>query len=280
MSKTKIPWTEVTLNPFVGCTKIAIGCKNCYAERIHNQRHGAYLAGKKMLKQYAKPFSEVQIIPERIEQPLHWRKPRRIFWCSMSDMFHPDVPFSEIDKVMAVIALTPLHTHQILTKRIERALYHARYPSGTVPSEVLKRNLWFGVSCSTQADADKNIPILLKIPTVVHYVSFEPLLENTDLRRLHYGFIESKPVVYNALESYQGHEGLDWVIIGCEKLAGNKPGRFCQDEQQWWSACRSIVNQCKEAGVAVFVKQGPVNGKVSSEPGDWDEDMRKREYPS
>ena len=273
MAQSKIEWTEATLNTFVGCTKIATGCLHCYAERIHNQRHRAYLAGKKMPKQYAEPFSKVQIIPERIEQPLHWRKPRKIFWCSMSDMFHPHIPFSELDKVFDVMNRTRHHTHQLLTKRPQHTLEY--YKATEAP--VFWEHLWLGVSCSTQADADKSVPTILQIPAAVHYVSFEPLLEEIDLK---WNIVYPSQRCSSHIRNEAPPIGLGWVIVGCEKLAGNKPGRFCDDEKQWWSACRSIVNQCKDAGVAVFVKQGPINGKVSSEPGDWDEDMRKREYPS
>ena len=263
MSKTKIPWTEVTWNPVVGCTKIAAGCKNCYAERMARRLRAIGI------REYADVIGlhgnwtgKVVCSNRRLDEPTHWRKPRKIFVCSMSDLFHKKVSFEFLDKIFDVMDRTRDHTYQLLTKRPECALEY--YKATEAP--VFWEHLWFGVSCSTQPDADKNILIALQIPAAVHYVSFEPLLEEIDLK-------------WNIV--YPSQIGLDWVIVGCEKLAGNKPGRFCDDEKQWWSACRSIVNQCKKAGVAVFVKQGPVNGKVSGEPKDWPEDLREcREYPS
>jgi protein gp37 len=117
---TGIQWTDETWNPVVGCTKVSQGCKNCYAKTLHDQRHKAYLAGKKVAPQYAMPFEEVQLKPERLLDPIAWREPRRVFVNSVSDLFHEDIPDSYIDKVFAVMALAPAHTFQILTKRPER----------------------------------------------------------------------------------------------------------------------------------------------------------------
>lgn len=117
---TGIQWTDETWNPVVGCRKVSEGCRNCYAKELHDRRHKAFKAGKKMLPQYAQPFEVVQLMPDRLEQPLHWRKPRRVFVNSVSDLFHEDVPDEFLDRVFAVMALAGRHTFQVLTKRPDR----------------------------------------------------------------------------------------------------------------------------------------------------------------
>lgn len=117
---TAIQWTDETWNPVVGCTKVSQGCKNCYAKQIHDNRHKAFLAGKKVAPQYSQPFEHVQLMPERLLQPLTWRKPRRVFVNSVSDLFHEDVPDEFLDQVFAAMALAQRHTFQVLTKRPER----------------------------------------------------------------------------------------------------------------------------------------------------------------
>ena len=107
---TKIQWTEKTWNPITGCSKVSAGCKNCYAEGVAKRFWGE------------RKFTDVQFHPERLKQPMHWRKPRMVFVNSMSDLFHEDVDNWEIEKMFAVMALAPRHTYQILTKRPARML--------------------------------------------------------------------------------------------------------------------------------------------------------------
>ncbi len=113
-------------NPTAGCSKISPACDNCYACDIHTKRHLAFMAGAKLPKQYAKPFNEIQLLPERLDKPLHWREPRIIFVDSMSDLFHKDVPFEFAESVWDTMFnsnTTNLnHTFLILTKRPERLL--------------------------------------------------------------------------------------------------------------------------------------------------------------
>jgi protein gp37 len=134
---TAIEWTDKTWNPTVGCTRVSPGCKNCYAFKLHDMRHAAHQRGKKVAPQYAKPFTELQMIEGRLTDPLHWRKPQKIFVNSVSDLFHEDVPDEFIDKVFAVINATAhtlpttmqsrrWHTYQILTKRAERMLAYMK----------------------------------------------------------------------------------------------------------------------------------------------------------
>jgi protein gp37 len=120
--KSKIEWTDATWNPVVGCTKVSEGCRNCYAYSLHDMRHKAYSDGKKLPKQYALPFKEVQVFSDRLDMPLRWKKPRKIFVNSLSDLFHDDVPDDFISKVWDVMWACPQHTFQILTKRPERMM--------------------------------------------------------------------------------------------------------------------------------------------------------------
>ena len=122
---SKIEWTNATWNPVVGCTKVSEGCKNCYAEkmagRIATMSNKAAMKYAKVVTHKGKWSGEIYCDESVLDKPLHWRKPRMIFVCSMGDLFHKDVPFEFIDKVMAIISLCPQHTFQILTKRPEIA---------------------------------------------------------------------------------------------------------------------------------------------------------------
>lgn len=112
MKQPEGKWWDATFNPATGCTPVSAGCQNCWAKRMHDRK----LWGG----DNHRPFSEITLHPDRLEQPLHWRKPRRVFTCGMGDLFHPDVPFDFIDKVFAVMVACPQHTFLVLTKRPER----------------------------------------------------------------------------------------------------------------------------------------------------------------
>lgn len=125
---TGIQWTNETWNAVVGCDRVSPGCAHCYAKDLHDKRHRAFLAGKHVAPQYAMPFETVQLKPERLDQPLKWRKGRRIFVNSVADLFHDAIPDDFIDRVFATMALTPWHTYQVLTKRPARALAYLGAP--------------------------------------------------------------------------------------------------------------------------------------------------------
>jgi protein gp37 len=191
--KTGIEWTDATWNPVTGCTKVSQGCKHCYAERdwARLQHLPAY---------QGRAFTDVAIHPDRLEQPLRWKRPRRIFVNSMSDLFHPDVPDVFIDQVFAVMHLSPRHIFQILTKRPERMRdymldpatnnrvgmararifdAHCIYDSGFWMSGQSFRplpNVWLGVSVEDQSTADERIPVLMQTPAAVRWISAEPML--------------------------------------------------------------------------------------------------------
>lgn len=282
MGKTKISWTDDTWNPIVGCSVVSPGCTNCYAMRMAGTR-------LKLTKPYsgltqdtkAGPVwtGEVRFIEERLTQPLKWRKPRRVFVNSMGDLFHEDVPEDWIDRIFAVMAVTPQHTYQVLTKRPERMreymasiddndggrvegmrdaliegnaqkIYAGRTgedPSMWLAVHLPLPNVWLGTSVEDQTRADERIPALLDTPAAVRFLSCEPLLGPVDLRHVK----ETTGLTFNALSrkigiSFRG-VGLDWVIVGGES------GPKARDMDPAWA--RDIRDQCKAAGVAFFMKQ-------------------------
>ena len=192
---TAIEWTDVTWNPVTGCTKVSPGCAHCYAKAI------AHRFWKD------RPFTGVRCHEGRLVQPLRWRKPRRVFVNSMSDLFHEAVPDAFIDQVFAVMACCPMHTFQVLTKRPERMrAYSTDYATfGRVlalsaewtdgidgVSHTVNHvddglplfrlpNVWLGVSVENQATANERIPLLVETPATMRFVSCEPLLEPVDL---------------------------------------------------------------------------------------------------
>lgn len=119
-ARTGISWTDRTWNPVVGCTKVSQGCKHCYAKTLHDRRHKAVLKGKPQAPQYSQPFETVQLMYDRLTDPLSWRAPSRVFVNSVSDLFHETVPFEFIDLVFGIMMISPRHTYQLLTKRPAR----------------------------------------------------------------------------------------------------------------------------------------------------------------
>lgn len=263
---SKIAWTEKTWNPVVGCTKVSPGCKNCYAEKM------AYRLANMGQKKYQHVISTdggvwnhaVAFNDKWLDKPLHWTKPRKIFVCSMGDLFHESVPFSFIEKVMAVIEECPQHTFQVLTKRAD---IMAEYFNGLGKRFELSNlpNLWLGTSCENQEMADKRIPILLQIPATVRFVSCEPLLGPIDLNETSIGQIigpcgESGKYKCDC-DCCMGIPSLDWIIVGAESK-GQYTGRYC--DLEW---VQSIIDQCDNANVPCFVKQIPnTDGKLNKRP--------------
>jgi protein gp37 len=205
-----ISWTDETWNPIRGCSRVSEGCRNCYAERVAARfrdvgqpYHGLVRTQANGQPQWT---GETRIVPEKLDEPLRWKRPRRVFVNSMSDLFHENVEDETIDLVFAIMALAPQHTFQVLTKRPERmrrwfdsftgddpddrggfcaeALY-CLFPDRStenVEKVIASRfwrglpNVWLGVSVEDQATADERIPPLLQTPAAVRFVSAEPLL--------------------------------------------------------------------------------------------------------
>lgn len=256
-------WWDTSWNPVVGCTPISKACDNCYAKRLHDQRHVAYLAGKNVPACYEDPFEVVNCLMGRLDAPLHWRKPRRVFVNSMSDLFHEGVLNYYLDRVFMVMALCPQHTFMICTKRPERMrqyVPHATrtgYPMGRVQfieslgfdriaggkalASALDNglpNVWLGTSIWDQQSAEENLYPLMDTPAAKYFVSYEPALGPVDLT-----FVQTPHgSVWNTLDR------LDWVICGGETGAGARPMH-----PDW---ARSLRDQRKGAGVPFFFKQG------------------------
>ena len=211
MRTTKIEWTERTWNPVTGCTKISAGCEHCYAETMARR---LYAMGN---PKYHNGFQST-IHPEDLIEPMRWKKPSTIFVCSMSDLFHSDVPFDFIDKVFGVIKNTPQHNYQILTKRAERmAEYFA--------SRIIPGNVWIGVTVENPK-AKNRIDYIRNLKASVRFISCEPLLE--DLGELDLS-------------------GINWIIVGGESGVQARPMK-----EAW---VLSIKRQADKNNIPFFFKQ-------------------------
>lgn len=314
MSQTPIEWTDETWNPTRGCSPVSPGCKNCYAERIAARFSGTYVTingheapldpvGKfagfaKQTKDGPKWTGKVELIESKLLEPLHWRKPRRVFVNSMSDLFHENLPTREIMRVFAVMALTPWITYQVLTKRAPRLPlvidsqfehdvkgcaweilgHYGKFNHQYMGSNVISRpwplpNVWLGVSVENQPTADERILELLRTPAALRFVSYEPALAD----------------IYWGTWLHRGEHspGLDWGIIGGESGPGARPF-----DLKW---ARTTIRQFEAAGVPLFVKQlgtRPIQSDgglptqyplIDKKGGNWDEwpaDLRVREFPT
>lgn len=293
---SNIEWTDETWNPVVGCKAVSPGCAHCYAEkmakRLAAMAEADAAAGKnpgrkahyqEVIGENGRWNGRAVCVPEALADPLKWKKPRRVFVNSMSDLFHEDVPFDFIDKVFAVMAVADCHTFQVLTKRPDRAVDYLAslsegYGTGRLMDHAIELsgetdvrcfdsvisgvpdkwsdsplpNVWIGTSVENQEQADKRIPELLKIPAAVRFLSMEPLLGPVDLQ----------PVIKAG--EFKNNQGIncDWVIVGGESGPGARPMH-----PEW---VRSIRDQCQAAGVPFFFKQFgewmPDDGRVLSMP--------------
>lgn len=248
MSKTKIEWATHTWNPVTGCSPVSEGCQNCYAARMAKR-----LAGR---SGYPKddPF-RVTFHPDRLAQPLKWKKPSRIFICSMGDLFHEEVPFNDIACILGIMAACQHHTFMVLTKRpanmLEFFKWLGRMAEGKSMIEVFPHdshgwrcrhllkaaalgatengkiavhslegwplpNVWLGVTAENQARADERIPILLQIPAAKRFVSIEPMLGPVDIARWLL---------------------ISWQCSGCRGYFNGPYRNICPDcgREGWWS---------------------------------------------
>jgi len=213
--KSAIEWTDATWNPVTGCTKISTGCDNCYAARFSERFRGTP----------GHPFEngfDLTLRPERLQQPLQWRRPRMIFVNSMSDLFHKDVPDEFISRVFDTMEAAHWHTFQVLTKRssLMRDFLKKRYGVSTGPV-----HMWFGVSVEDGTKLSR-VRHLQQARAGVRFLSIEPLIDDVGELDL---------------------VGIDWVIVGGESGPRARPM-----EKAW---VRSIRDQCKAAGVSFFFKQ-------------------------
>lgn len=276
-SKTAIEWSEMVWGPVTGCSKVSPGCAHCYAERLTKR-----FAGRPGWPAQFRPWTpenaaeNVVLHPERLGLPLTWRKPRRVFVNAMSDLFHEQVPDEFIAEVWEVMAQTPQHTYQVLTKRPERmrawalresqrwADYAAQFDGCPVvamrksPAAQWARkkalspalpNVWLGVSVENQRWADERIPLLLDTPAAVRFISAEPLLGPLDLRCWLPGG-----------QGWTDRPNLSWVICGGES-AGPADRRLV--ERCWHDAQDDDPEWC-----------------IPSEPGHTHGARPPREFPN
>ena len=212
---TAIEWTDSTWNPVTGCTKVSRGCDNCYAERFAERFRG--VSGH--------PFEmgfDLQLRDERLSQPLRWRRPRRIFVNSMSDLFHKDVPWDFVDRVFDVMERADWHIFQVLTKRssLMRDYLRGRYGGTLVPAHI-----WCGVSVEDRA-ALVRVRHLQDSPVAIRFLSIEPMLDSV-------GEFDVS--------------GISWVIVGGESGPGARTL-----EEEWVCEVRDL---CEENRVPFFFKQ-------------------------
>lgn len=226
---TKIEWADRSWNPVTGCTKVSPGCRNCYAERMARR-----LAGRYGYPEAPNHF-DVTCHPDRLDQPLQWKRPKRIFVNSMSDFFHPAIPIEFQSKMFSIMRRCPQHTFMILTKRVDQlGLFNhvCGWPDLS--------NVWLGVTAENQQAADERIPLLLKIPAAARFVSVEPMLSRVNL-----GLAGTCPkswgVGYRPISDL-----LTWVICGGESGPGARPMH-----PEW---PRDLRNQCVAAGIPYFFK--------------------------
>lgn len=213
--RSEIEWTDATWNPVTGCTKISPGCTHCYAETFAERWRGV------VGHPYEQGF-DLRLWPERLDAPRRWKSPRRIFVNSMSDLFHQEVPDDFVREVFRVMAETPRHTFQVLTKRAERlALWHSRNPEfWDLP------NVWLGVSVEDQRFGLPRLAHLRQVRSAVRFISVEPLLEDLGPFDL---------------------TGIDWIIVGGESGHGARPMA-----PEW---VVSLRNHAVSSGVPFFFKQ-------------------------
>jgi len=271
---SRIEWTDATWSPATGCAPISEGCENCYAKRMAKRLRGrcGYPADE--------PF-KVTLHKDRLEEPLRWKKPRRVFVCSMGDLFHENVPFEYIAKVWQTMNNAEQHTFLVLTKRPKRMkeflsrLGWYTHDRETNPAEAVLDeggkytlpNVWLGVTAENQARADERIPILLQIPAAVRFVSVEPMLGQVNLTGIRF----DRNTIMNVLEGCGINrlspcqsipnafcEKINWVICGSESGPNHRKTKI-----EW---IRDLREQCISANVPFFLKQMEINGRMVKMP--------------
>lgn len=299
---TSIEWTDESWNPVRGCAMVSPGCTNCYAMRQAARMGGPGGAYEGLTRSSSSgPLwtGRATFVQDMLGAPLRWRRPRRVFVNSMSDLFHDDLTDHEIAAIFGVMAASPRHVFQILTKRAQRMErwfeWVASQSDGTYmdpPSHVCYRaarralpageaagvdgatmawplpNVWMGVSVEDQRRADERIPPLLRTQAAVRFVSYEPALESVDFTRLHAGPYDHLNALtatsYSTTFGWVNHSDirpLSWVICGGESGPRARPFDL------GWA--RATVAACRAAGVACFIKQlgsNPLHVRRAVEP--------------
>lgn len=299
-ANSKIEWCEATWNCLAGCSEISPGCAHCYAAtmaaRLEAMGQEKYRGTTKKAGTRAHWTGQINLDEKALQIPLKTKKPTTYFVNSMSDLFHEAVPSDFIDSVFRVMVEAKQHTFQVLTKRAERMAEYTckrwgRFDGKEYP---LSPNIWLGVSCEDQQRFDERQGFLRATPAAVRFLSCEPLLGPINLHAGLCKHATGKPE--HAAQTY-GHYcnpsgEIHWVIVGGES------GQHARVMQLEWA--QSIVDQCKAAGVPVFVKQmgsnpkatGYIEGleepdlypihyksKKGGDPSEWIKSLQVREYP-
>ena len=243
---SSIEWTDETWNPVTGCSRVSPGCDNCYMFALYPRLHAMGVPG------YEATPDIVQMLPNRLNAPLTWAKPRRVFVNSMSDLFHKQVTFEFVTDVFKVMREAPQHIFQVLTKRPGRAVGWwekcGKQEFGEWP-----KNVWIGTSVENQKYAPR-LTVLGRIPAEIRFVSAEPLLDSLDLTE------------------WLRDGTLQWVIVGGESGPRARPM-----EEEWALALR---DQSTDANVDFFFKQwGGRRGKRSGEEAKLENELWQQ-YPA
>jgi protein gp37 len=257
-----IEWTDSTWNPTTGCRKVSPGCDNCYAATLA-KRLKAMGNARYQNDGPDGPGFGLTLHWDKITEPLTWRKPRRVFVNSMSDLFHPSVPADFLLQCFRVMTEASAHQFQVLTKR---PTYMARIVPAIIAELGLEEpppNIWLGTSVEDQEWADKRIPPLVETPAAVRFLSCEPLLGPVNLT-MHLDRLRAATSAV-AIECEHGYDGcpkcdenrIHWVIVGGESGPNHRPFKL-----EW---ARSLQRQCSSAGVPFFFKQ--VGGRTPKAGG-------------
>lgn len=264
--KSKIEWTDATWNPIRGCSRVSEGCRHCYAERQALRFRGAGQPYEGLVTLAREPGDEskgdprwtgaVRFVPELLDQPLRWKKPRKIFVNSMSDLFHEKLAAQFIFLLFKVMAQCPQHTFQILTKRAERMQEFMSHSGWDAPPQMARNiytwplpNVWLGVSVEDQKTADERIPLLLRTPAAVRWVSYEPALGPVDFHSYLQGYCPEHD--FNSGFCLDRHhknvQHLNWIVAGGESGPHARPSH-----PDWF---RAVRDQCNAARVPFHFKQ-------------------------
>ena len=216
-NSSKIEWTEATWNPTTGCTKISEGCKNCYAEKLTKRLKAMNV------KKYKNGFKFTHH-PNEVDLPFLWKKPRKIFVNSMSDLFHESADLEFVAQCFLTMDLADWHQYQVLTKRAEIMLKFIEYYK-TIFKKTIAKHIWLGVSVENQKNVYR-VDHLRRIDCPIKFVSFEPLIGSVGKVDL---------------------TNIQWAIIGGESGSNYRAVR-----EEW---IQEIIEQCEEQKVRIFFKQ-------------------------
>jgi protein gp37 len=211
MTDTKIQWADKVWNPVTGCSPVSEGCDHCYARRMANRLKGRY--GYPADEQFHLTFH-----PDRLEDLSRWKKARRVFVCSMSDLFHEDLSWDNRARIFRAMREAKQHTYLLLTKRPHIAAHYDWFDH--------EPNWWLGITAENQKTYDKRAPILSKMKCAHRWISFEPLLGSIDIEALDWR--------------------CDWAVVGGETGLGARPMH-----PDW---VRSVRDQCQTANIPYFFK--------------------------